>query len=205
MDAPQPPRLYLATPPVFDVQAFPDVMSRVLDSTEIACVRLALALTDEDQLSRSADALRDLTIARDIALVIDDHVVLAERHGLDGVHLTDAARSVRGARKALGPDGIVGAYCGQSRHDGMTAGEAGADYVSFGPVGGALGDGSVAEFDLFDWWSQVIEVPVVAQGGLTVVHVEELADYTDFFGIGDEIWSAEDPVAALEALTAPLR
>ena len=31
-------------------------------------------------------------------------------------------------------DAIVGAFCGTSRHDGMTAGEMGADYVSFGPV-----------------------------------------------------------------------
>ncbi|HIE71875.1 MAG TPA: hypothetical protein EYP98_17775, partial [Planctomycetes bacterium] len=57
----------------------------------------------------------------------------AQRLGLDGVHLTDGSRSVRVARKELGPDAIVGAFCGTSRHDGMVAGEAGADYVALGP------------------------------------------------------------------------
>ena len=78
--------------------------------------------------------MRGVTDARDIALVIADHTLLAERIGLDGVHLTDAARSVRHARKTLGEDAIVGSFCGGSRHDGMAAGEAGADYISFGPV-----------------------------------------------------------------------
>lgn len=67
-----------------------------------------------------------------MAVVIDDHVKLAQRHGLDGVHLTDGARAVRDARKELGDDAIVGAFCGSSRHEGMTAAEHGADYVSFG-------------------------------------------------------------------------
>ncbi|HBS98877.1 MAG TPA: thiamine phosphate synthase, partial [Citreicella sp.] len=120
--------------------------------------------------------------------------------------LTDGSRSVRVARKELGPDAIVGAFCGTSRHDGMVAGEAGADYVALGPVGSvALGDGSKVEFDVFEWWSQVIELPVVAEGGLTPELVTQLAPVTDFFGIGEEIWSAEDPVAALALLTAPLR
>jgi thiamine-phosphate pyrophosphorylase len=35
--------------------------------------------------------------------------------------------------------------------------------------------------------------------------VAQLAPVTDFFAIGAEIWKAEDPLAALKALTAPLR
>ncbi|MCV6586243.1 MAG: thiamine phosphate synthase [Marinibacterium sp.] len=205
MDAPEPPRLYLATPPVFDLEAFPDILARVLDSADIACVRLALAGRDEDMLGRSADALRDVTLTRDVPLVIDDHVLLADRHALDGVHLTDGAKSVRAARKALGPDAIVGAYCAQSRHDGMSAGEAGADYVSFGPVGGgALGDGTLAEPELFEWWSQMIELPVVAEGGLDPAALASVVPFTDFIGIGDEIWSTDDPAATLGALIAPI-
>ena len=80
----------------------------------------------------------------------------------------------------------------------MTAGEAGADYVSFGPVGATpLGDGTKAESDLFQWWSEMIEVPVVAEGALTLELVRELAPFTDFFGIGDEIWSVDTPAETL--------
>ena len=197
------PQIYLITPPEIELSRFPDALARVLDSTEIACVRLALATRDEDRLSRAADALREVAHARDVAIVISEHVLLSERLGLDGVHLTDGSRSVRKTRKDLGDDAIVGAFCGASRHDGMTAGELGCDYISFGPVGMTpLGDGTRAEHDLFEWWSQMIEVPVVAEGALDADIIAKLSPVTDFFGIGEEIWRHDDPVAALTTLRA---
>ncbi len=200
------PQLYLITPPEFELSIFPDVLARVLDAQDIACVRLALASQDEDVICRAADACREVTHARDVALVVERHVMLVERLGLDGVHLVDGARTVRHARKELGEDAIIGAFCGTSRHDGMNAGEAGADYVSFGPVGQThLGTGDVVDPEVFTWWSQVIELPVVAVGALSADIITSLAPETDFFGIGDEIWGKDDPVAALAALTAALR
>lgn len=199
------PQLYLVTPPAFDPAPFADRLSAVLDGAEVACIRIALATNDEAALGRAADALRAVAHDRDVAIVIDRHVALAERHGLDGVHLPDGARNVRAARKTLGTDAIVGAFCGTSRHDGMNAGEAGADYVAFGPVGEThLGTGEIAPEELFAWWSEVIEVPVVAEGALTVDRVAALAPITDFFAVGEEIWGADDALAALKTLMAPL-
>ena len=203
-DAEQP-QIYLITPPEIELSHFPSDLARVLDAEDIACIRLSLATRDEDLILRAADAVREVAHRFDVALVIDTHVVLAQRLGLDGVHLTDGVRSVRMARKELGADAIVGAFCAQSRHDGMSAGEAGADYVSFGPVGQTtLGDGSRAEAELFQWWSEMIEIPVVAEGGLDAEIVRSLAPITDFFGIGEEIWRTDDPVAALKTLTAAM-
>jgi thiamine-phosphate pyrophosphorylase len=201
MDQPEQPQIYLITPPEIELSSFPDVLASVLDAHPIACVRLALSTRDEDRLSRAADALREVTHARDVALVISDHLLLVERLGLDGVHLSDAARSVRYTRKELGEDAIVGSFCGISRHDGMAAGEAGADYISFGPVQASpLDDGSFAELDVFQWWSEMIEVPVVAEGALDAAMVRTLTPYTDFFGVGDEIWQQDNPAAALGEL-----
>lgn len=192
------PQIYLITPPEFELSSFPDQLARVLDTHEIACVRLDLATKDEDRLSRAADAVREICYPRDIALVITDHVILAERLGLDGVHLSDGSRSVRKLRKDLGDDAIVGAFCGTSKHDGMTAGESGADYVAFGPVGTTpLWDGNTADYALFEWWTQMIEVPIVAEGALDFTTIETLAPVTDFFGLGEEIWRSEDPSGTL--------
>ncbi|SMX28240.1 thiamine-phosphate pyrophosphorylase [Pelagimonas phthalicica] len=199
------PQIYLTTPPEFDLGSFPAKLETVLQGAEIACLRLSLATHDEDRLTRAADAIRDVAHRADVALVIDTHVVLAKRLGLDGVHLLDGARTVRNARKELGPDAIVGAYCGQSRHDGMSAGENGADYVSFGPVSGSLGDGELAGHELFEWWSQMIEVPVVAEGNVTLDQVKTLSPVTDFFAIGEEIWATDDPLATLNSLIAAMR
>ncbi len=205
MDSADRPQIYLLTPPEFELSTFSDRLSAVLDSTDIACLRLSMATQDEDRVARAADTIRDLAHARDVAVVIDSHVALVERLGLDGVHLPDGVRQVREMRKTLGKDAIVGTFCGASRHDGMSAGEAGADYVAFGPVGvSSLGDGTRAETDLFAWWSEVIEVPVVAEGHLDTELVGKLAPITDFFGIGDEIWRHEDAATALSDLLAPL-
>ena len=199
------PQITLITPPAIDLETFPDRLAAVLDSTEIACVRLALAGKDEDMIQRAADACRLVSHARDVAIVIENHMLMVQRLGLDGVHLTDGARQVRYVRKELGSDAIVGSFCGVTRHEGMNAGEAGADYVAFGPVGTTpLGTGEQVEFDLFEWWSQVIEVPVIAEGALTKALIEKFGPVTDFFGIGEEIWTAEDPLQALKDLIAPL-
>jgi thiamine-phosphate pyrophosphorylase len=199
------PQITLITPPVFAPDSFADRIGRVLDGVPVACLRLSLASRDEDELMRAADAAREAAHARDVAVVIDNHLILAERLGLDGVHLTDGARNVRKARKDLGAEAIVGAFCGASKHDGMTAGEAGADYVAFGPLGVTqLGDGSRAPLELFQWWSDVIEVPVIAEGALTAEMIAAIAPYADFLAFGAEIWADDDPLARLKALLAAI-
>ncbi|MFN7003000.1 MAG: thiamine phosphate synthase [Roseinatronobacter sp.] len=200
------PQLYLITPLVIDLDSWPAELARILDGAEIACLRLSLASQDEDVILRTGDALREIAHARDIPLVIADHVLMVERLGLDGVHLTDAHTRIRKLRGTMGQDAIIGAYCGALRHDGMSAGEAGADYVSFGPVGAqSLGDGQLAPRELFEWWSEMIEIPVVAEGALSRDLVESLAPVVDFLAVGAEIWGQDDPLAALRDLTAPLR
>ena len=199
------PQITLITPPSLELDIFPGRLAAVLDAVDIACLRLSLASKDPDTIARAADACRVIAHARDVAIVIENHVLLVEPHGLDGVHLTDGGRSLRKLRKDLGPDAILGAYCGATRHEGISAGEAGADYVAFGPVGAtALGTGAAVDYDLFEWWSEMIEVPVIAEGALTVELVERFGPVTDFFGVGEEVWLAEDAVAALRVLLAPL-
>ncbi len=199
------PQIYLITPPAFEIAPFAETLKSVLDTHDIACLRLSLAARDEDQLSRAADALREVAHARDVAIVVENHVLLADRLGLDGVHLTDTRKNIRKLRTEMGADAIIGAFCGTTRHDGMNAAEAGADYVSFGPVGAStLGDGNSADFEIFEWWSEMIEVPVVAEGALDLALIEKFGPVTDFFGIGTEIWGNDDPSAALKTLLAPL-
>ncbi|WCR12329.1 thiamine phosphate synthase [Paracoccus stylophorae] len=194
------PQLYLMTPAGAQASALAPMLTEVMDRFQVACLRIRGG-TEEDELGRLADLTREIAHARDVAVVIDDHVRLAQRHGLDGVHLSDGARGVRAARKELGDDAIIGAFCGSSRHEGITAGEAGADYVSFGPVGDSvLGRGEPAPLDLFQWWSEMIEVPVVAEGAITRELITALSPACDFIAIGPEIWAGDDPTEALSAL-----
>ena len=194
-------RAYLVTPPELDPGSFPELLAAALDACDVACVRLSLSTRDEDRIARAADACLRACHDRDVPLVVDSHLLIAERHGLDGVHLPDGARQVRAARKSLGSEAIVGAFCGATRHGGLSAAEAGADYVSFGPAGGsALGDGTRAERELFAWWSEMIEVPVVAEGPFDAELARSLAPAADFLAFGEEVWSSGDPAAALGEL-----
>ncbi|AUM73371.1 thiamine phosphate synthase [Paracoccus jeotgali] len=199
-DAATAPQLYLIAPVGAVPGAIAPLLAEIVERFRPACIRIPGA-GDEDRLGRVADVIRDIAHAYDIAVVIDDHIQLAQKHGLDGVHLTTGAKQVRYARKELGADAIVGAFCGASRHEGLSAAEAGADYVSFGPAGETgLGDGETAPLDLFEWWSEMIEVPVVAEGGLDPALIATLSRMTDFLAIGPEIWGDETPSTKLSTL-----
>lgn len=194
------PQLYLMTPAGAQASALGPLLAEVMDRVAPACLRIRGG-AEEDELGRLADMAREIAHARDVAVVIDDHVKLALRHGLDGVHLTDGAKAIRYARKELGDDAIVGAFCGTSRHEGMNAAEAGADYVAFGPISdSALYRGEPVDLELFQWWSEMIEVPVVAEGAITRDLIAQLSPITDFIALGPEIWTQDDPVATLALL-----
>ncbi|MEM7744592.1 MAG: thiamine phosphate synthase [Pseudomonadota bacterium] len=194
------PRLYLATPQQFDPEAFAGPLTSVLAAVPVACVRLDLGAAAEEDWTRAANYLIGPCHDADVALVVADHLRLVEALGLDGVHLGTSRMPVRDARKKLGPDRIVGGYASASRHQGMVMAEAGADYVSLGPVGdtGLLGDDARAEDELFHWWAEMIETPVVAEGGVTATDAERLKDFVDFFVPDVRLWQSANPVAEFE-------
>lgn len=193
-----PARLYLVTPQVFDPAGFAALVEQALVTRAIACLRLDLGDAPEADWRSAANHLMPVAHAHEVALVIAEHHRLVAPLGLDGVHLGSSRTPVREVRKALGPDRIVGAFAGTTRHVAMTLAEAGADYVALGPVRatGALGDGSLADDALFHWWAEMIETPCVAEGGVTVADARRLAPFTDFVVPDLAIWSAPEGIAA---------
>ncbi|MEM7056905.1 MAG: thiamine phosphate synthase [Pseudomonadota bacterium] len=195
------PRLYLVTPATLDPNGFAPVLADVLSEVPVACVRLALAdQTDEDRWTLAVNHLLPICHNSDVPLVITDHYRLVEPLGLDGVHLASTRTSMGKVRKALGKDRIVGAYVGTSRHDGMVLADTGADYICLGPIGdvGALGSDERADDDLFQWWAEMIETPVVAEGAVRPEDAKRLSPYTDFVVPDVALWqSPENAVAVL--------
>lgn len=186
-------RLYLITPPA-PGEDFPDRLAALLAIGGIACVRLQME-GGESAIRAMADLLRPICTERDVPLVIADHLRLVSLHGLQGVHLTDAGpQAVRAARQALGSEAIIGAFGGSTRHKAMSLAEAGADYVSLGPVrAGALGDGREADASLFEWWDTMIETPSVAEGGL---RPQDAALRADFLAPRLSVWDHPDGAEA---------
>lgn len=115
----------------------------------------------------AARPIVELAQRRKVAALLVDDTVAARAAGADGVHLTwrpEIEDAYAAARKALGTDFIVGADAGFSRHDAMTIGEAGADYVAFGLPPGQAPSPEIADerADLIAWWVDLFVVPAIA-------------------------------------------
>jgi thiamine-phosphate pyrophosphorylase len=140
----------------------------------------------------AAPALQQVCAGR-TAFLIEDDLDLTLALGADGLHLTDPSR-VRDARGRLGPDRILGASCGHSRHAAMLAGEDGADYIAFGEAG--LGP-QPALLDLLAWWSGLFVLPCLALGMLDGASCAPVARAgADFIGVSDAVWHHPDGAAA---------
>lgn len=198
-------RLYLVTPPRIGPEFVP-LLERALATAPVACLRIDLGQAPEAEWRAAVDLLIPPCHAAEVALIVTDHWRLVAPLGLDGVHLGDARTAIREVRKALGADCIIGAFAGTSRHRGMVQGEAGADYVAFGPVGdtGMLGDDERAPDELFAWWNQMIEIPSVADGGVGEADAARLSPIADFIVPDRRFWDDPDPLARLAGFTGAL-
>lgn len=136
--------------------------------TATQAVTLILAPPDGGALdAAAAGALVGMAQKRNVAVLLADDVAAARALHADGVHLSfrpEIEDAYEAARTTLGPDAIIGAVAGASRHDAMTLGEAGADYVAFARLTDAYDPQQADELqqDLLSWWADVFVVPAVA-------------------------------------------
>lgn len=196
------PRLYLVTPRIADTAAFAVELAAALDAGDVAAVLLRLDDADERTLINRAKELARVAQAKDVALLLDGHVDLVARAGCDGAHLTGLAEFTAAIGR-LKPERIAGAGGLQTRHDAMTAAEAGADYVMLGEPdqgGERPAFGSIEE--RIAWWAEVFEAPCVgyaAEIGEVAALVKAGAD---FIALGDWVWREPSRVAATIAEAA---
>ncbi|MDH5488614.1 MAG: thiamine phosphate synthase [Rhodospirillaceae bacterium] len=207
-------RLYLITPPQIEVDEFKPRLIDALDGGDVGAVQLRLKNSDGtpapvDVVRRAATELMPIVQARDIAFIINDHALLAGEIGADGVHIGQSDISYNDARKAVGPDGIVGVTCHASTHLAMTAGEAGADYVAFGAFFPTNTKQTTAspEIEILESWAAATNVPAVAIGGITPENCAELAQAgADFVAVVNSVWGYRDgPGAAVKAFNSALK
>jgi thiamine-phosphate pyrophosphorylase len=138
------------------------------------------------------------------AVLIEGEPGLVRTLGVDGLHVEGSVAAVKAAVAALKPDYIVGAGAVQSRHDAMSKGELGPDYVMFGPLSGTR---DPQQREMARWWSEVMEVPAVYSNPVTDV-AAATSEGCEFIGIGGNVWTdPRGPGAALtevaEALKVP--
>jgi thiamine-phosphate pyrophosphorylase len=200
-------RLYLITPPRLDPAAFRETLAAALDAGDVACLQLRLKDASPDDVKRATEALMPLCHARDVAFILNDDAMLAHRLGCDGAHLGQQDGDHAGARMLL-EGKILGITCHASRHLAMTAGEQGADYVAFGAFfpTGTKETVHTAGTDLLEWWSEMMEIPCVAIGGITAANCAPLVRAgADFLAVVGAVWNhPEGPAAGVRAMNAAI-
>jgi len=199
-------RLYLITPPALEPAPFAESLKRALGAGDVASLQLRLKGASDDDIRRATEILMPVAQRAGVAFIINDRPDLAARLGADGVHIGQDDAPYAEARALLGPDRIVGVTCHDSRHLAIDASEAGADYVAFGAFFPTSTKAATthADLDLLAWWSEMMVVPSVAIGGITVDNARALVEAgADFIAVSAGVWGhAQGPAEAVRAFNA---
>jgi thiamine-phosphate pyrophosphorylase len=201
-------RIYLITPAKLDPASFADQLAAALDAGDTAAVQLRLKDVDDDAWRRAIDALRPVTQSRGVAFLLNDRADLARETGCDGAHVGQEDMPAKQARRLMGPDATLGVTCKGSRDLAMAAGEDGADYVAFGAFFPS-GTKDVTRFidaEILRWWSELMELPCCAIGGITAANCAPLVQAgADFLAVVGAIWSYPDgPASGVRTLNAAI-
>jgi thiamine-phosphate pyrophosphorylase len=199
-------RLYLITPPKLEANSFAETLKGALDAGDVASVQLRLKDAGDDDILRAGKILMPLVQRAGAAFILNDRPDLAARLSADGVHIGQEDSSYAEARALLGADRIIGVTCHNSRHLAIEAAEAGADYVAFGAffATSTKQPKSEAEPELIRWWAEMMVVPCVAIGGITIENCRPLIESgADFLAVSSGVWDYRDgPAAAVSAFNS---
>jgi thiamine-phosphate pyrophosphorylase len=201
-------RVYLITPPKLDPASFANQLAAALDAGDVAAVQLRLKDVDDDAWRRTIDVLRPVTQQHDVAFLLNDRADLVRETGSDGAHVGEEDMPAREARQQMGANAILGVTCKGSRDLAMQAGEDGADYVAFGAFFPS-GTKEVTRFisrDILQWWSELMELPCCAIGGITAENCAPLVQAgADFLAVVGAVWNHPDgPAAGVRTLNAAI-
>lgn len=147
----------------------------------VSWVQIRMKDSTEDDITTVVENVRDQCAHEGVTLLVDDHVELALRLGLSGVHVGKDDMVPSEARMLLGPDKIIGATA-NSIADILRLSEQPIDYIGLGPLrhtftkrrlAPVLGYEGVAKI-FRQMRSASVRIPVVVIGGVRLEDVEPL-------------------------------
>lgn len=165
-------------------------------------VQLREKRLDEAAFLAEAELFTALCRRKGALSIINDSVEIAVRSGADGVHLGQEDLEAGSARRALGPDKILGVSA-HSVEEALRAQAAGADYLG---VGAAFATGTKADAKPISRRTiravtAAVDIPVVAIGGITRDNILELKNCgLDGAAVVSALFAQPDVRAAAEEL-----
>lgn len=180
-----------------------------LESARIAlkggCKWIQLRMKDAplDEVEAVAIQLKPLCKEHEAIFILDDHVELAKKLEVDGVHLGKMDMPISEARQILGEAFIIGGTA-NTFEDVVGHYRAGADYVGIGPFRFTTTKKNLSPVLGLEGYTAIlaqmqevhIELPVVAIGGITYEDIPDILQTgVNGIALSGTILRAEDPVA----------
>lgn len=177
---------------------------------EGGCKWIQLRMKDAslEEVEEVALLLKPLCKEHEAIFVLDDHVELAKKIEVDGVHLGKMDMPINEARQILGEAFIIGGTA-NTFEDVAGHYRAGADYVGVGPFRFTTTKKNLSPVLGLDGYASIlsqmeeahIELPVVAIGGITNEDIPEiLAIGVSGIALSGTILQAENPVAETQRI-----
>lgn len=171
---------------------------------EGGCKWIQLRMKDAplEEVEAVALQLKPLCKEQEAILVLDDHVELAQKLEVDGVHLGKKDMPINEARQILGEAFIIGGTA-NTFEDAVQHYHAGADYLGIGPFRFTTTKKNLSPVLGLEGYASIlsqmkeahIELPVVAIGGINYEDIPDiLATGVNGIALSGTILRAENPV-----------
>lgn len=146
-------------------------------------VQLRMKDAAKEEIKEVARKAKEICKAKEVILVVDDHVEIAKELELDGVHLGKNDMPVEEARKVLGEEFIIGATANtfddieRLRHSDI-------DYIGLGPFRFTSTKQNLSPVIGIEGYAEImrrkaessINLPIVAIGGICYDDINDIMD-----------------------------
>lgn len=162
-------------------------------------------VADATRRRRQAGALRELCAQYNALFVVNDDPLLAQAVAAPALHVGAADAPLTALRAQFGHAILVGVSCYGSVRQAQEAAALGADYVAFGSffASPSKPQAPVVSVDVLTAARAVIDLPIVAIGGITEAHGGALiAAGADALAVISGVFGADDVEGVARRFTA---
>jgi thiamine-phosphate pyrophosphorylase len=194
-------KIYLISPPKIDLKEFSRNLETALKTSLVPVFQMRLKDYPKQEVAKISQELKKICQDNNCLFLLNDFYDIALDIGADGVHLGAEDGSIRKAReqalKSSDKNFVIGASCYDSKHLAITAGEQGADYVSFGtffPSNTKNSQGKPTT-EIIEWCDEILNMQIVAIGGITDKNCHSLVKAgANFLAVISYVWDNSEGV-----------
>lgn len=160
--------LYLITDRAIPKLTLREIVRQAL-SAGVRTIQIREKNLSKKELFEEALSLKQIFLKHNALFIINDYVDIALAVNADGVHLGQEDTPIKGARKILGKNKIIGIST-HTLKQALEAQREGADYIGFGPIFPTTtkDTGKPKGIDALIEVRNHIKIPIVAIGGITI-------------------------------------